>query len=204
LRRCGEGFWAAALGLKSFSIFLTFFSGVARVWHGIRFVSLKCETVVIESNKSGKLIGRMVRLGLLAGIIYFGFVFPDSLSDHEKMLHFSAHVGMSFFVASCIYVLCNIMLRISKAGSMIILIATTLIIGAIYKYLEIAGEGLLHAYSFNDLMKVTGVYTSMSQNTAGILAAILLIEYVLSYFRIVIQNRINPGSHKRNPGANSK
>ena len=135
----------------------------------------------------------MVRLGLLAGIIYFGFIYPDSLSDHEKMLHFSAHVGMSFFVASCIYVLCNIMLRISKTGSMAILIATTLIIGAIYKYLEIAGEGLLHAYSFNDLMKITGVYTSMSQNTAGILAAILLIEYLLSYFRVVIQNRMNPG-----------
>jgi hypothetical protein len=153
----------------------------------------KWDTVVNEINKSGKGIGRLVRLGLLAGIIYFGFIYPDSLSDHEKMLHFSAHVGMSFFVASCIYVLCNIMLRISKAGSMIILIATTLIIGAIYKYLEIAGEGLLHAYSFNDLMKATGVYTSMSQNTAGILAAILLIEYLLSYFRVVIQNRMNPG-----------
>lgn len=103
------------------------------------------------------------------------------------MLHFSAHVGMSFFVASCVYVLCNVMLRIGKTGSMTILIVTTLIIGAIYKYLEIAAEGLLHAYSFNDLMKATGVYTSMSQNTAGVLAAILLIEYVISYYRLAKQ-----------------
>jgi len=176
---------------------LTFFSKTGRFWHGIRLVSPNCDAVINEINKSGKVLGQLVRLGLLAGIIYFGFVFPDSLSDHEKLLHFSAHVGMSFFVASCVYVLCNMMLRISKAGSMIILIATTLIIGAIYKYLEIAGEGLLHAYSFNDLMKVTGVYTSMSQNTAGILAAILLIEYVLSYIRFVLQKRVSQARPER-------
>jgi hypothetical protein len=136
------------------------------------------------------MIGRLERLGLMAGIIYFGFIFPDSLSDHEKMLHFSAHVGMSFFIASCMYVLCNIILRISKTRSIVILVITTLIIGGIYKYFEIAGEGLLHAYPFNQLMKNCGVYTSMSQNTAGILTAILLIEYVFSYFRIGIQKRI--------------
>ena len=150
----------------------------------------KLEPVMRDINKSGKAAGRLIRMGLLAGIIYFGFVFPDSLSDHEKMLHFSAHVGMSFFVASCIYVLCNMMLRIGRAGSIIILIVTTLIVGAIYKYLEIAAEGLLHAYSFNDLMKATGVYTSMSQNTAGILAAILMIEYVISYFRMAGRRRV--------------
>jgi hypothetical protein len=139
--------------------------------------------VIQEINKSGKWLGRIKRLALLAGIVYFGFVFPDSLSDHQKILHFSAHVGMSFFVASCMYVLCNMMLRISKAGSIVILIATTLIIGAAYKYMEISGEGLLHAFPFHELLIQTGVYTSMSQNTAGVLAAILLIEYVVAYFR---------------------
>ena len=59
----------------------------------------------------------------------------------------------------------------------------TLVIGAIYKYFEIAGEGLLHAFSFGELLRVTGCYTSMSQNAAGMLAAILLIEYLVQYFK---------------------
>lgn len=136
-----------------------------------------------ESIFPNKTIERVVRTVLLAGIVYFGFVFPDSLSDHEKTLHFCAHMGMSFLVATCIYVVCNIMLRISPTRSLVILSVVTLMIGAIYKYLEIAGEGLLHAYTFGGLLKATGCYTSMSQNTAGLLAAILLIEYLASYVR---------------------
>lgn len=99
------------------------------------------------------------------------------------MLHFCAHMGMSFLVAIFLYVICNIMLRMSRTRSLIILTVATLVIGAIYKYLEIAGEGLLHAYTFGSLLKATGCYTSMSQNTAGLLAAILLIEYIVSYVR---------------------
>src|ERR1700748_2048984 len=121
---------------------------------------------------------RLVRLLLLAGIVYFGFIFPDSLSDHTKVLHFCAHMGMSFFLASCIYVICNIMLHMKRPVSLLMLTVITLIIGAIYKYFEIAGQGLLHAFSFGELLKVTGCYTSMSQNAAGMLAAILLIEYL--------------------------
>ena len=126
---------------------------------------------------------KSIRLLLLAGIVYFGFIFPDSLSDHTKMLHFCAHMGMSFFLASCIYVVCNIMLHMKRSVSLLMLTVTTLIVGAIYKYFEIEGEGLLHAFSFGELLKVTGCYTSMSQNTAGMLAAILLIEYLVQYFR---------------------
>jgi hypothetical protein len=128
-------------------------------------------------------IERAIRAALLAGIVYFGFVFPDSLSNHEKMLHFCAHMGMSFLVATFLYVICNIMLRMSRTRSLIILTVATLVIGAIYKYFEIAGEGLLHAYTLPGLLKATGCYTSMSQNTAGLLAAILLIEYMISYVR---------------------
>ena len=57
----------------------------------------------------------LVLLGL--GVICFGFVFPDSLSDHDKLLHFSAHFGMSFLLALCFYALCSVKLRISKAIS---------------------------------------------------------------------------------------
>jgi hypothetical protein len=33
-------------------------------------------------------------------------------------------------------------------------------------------------------MEITGCYTSMSQNIAGILAAILLIRYVVTYLQL--------------------
>ena len=126
----------------------------------------------------------LIRGILLGGIIYFGFVFPDSLSDHTKMVHFCAHMGMSFFVASCVYVICNLMLHMKRSWSLLTLTIATLIVGAFYKYFEISGEGRLHAYdSLADLLKATGCYTSMSQNTAGILAAILLIEYTVQYVR---------------------
>lgn len=131
-----------------------------------------------------KIVARWVRAALLVGIVYFGFIFPDSLSDHQKILHFSAHVGMSFLVSTCIYVICSFTLRMSRTHSLIILSVLTLVIGAIYKYLEISSEGLLdgfHNYSLGLLLKITGCYTSMSQNTAGLLAAILLIDYTISY-----------------------
>lgn len=122
---------------------------------------------------------------LLLGIIYFGFIFPDSLSDHTKLVHFAAHMGMSFFVASCIYVVCNLMLRLKRTTSLTLLIIITTIIGGIYKYLEIASQGMLQMdYSLGILLRISGCYTSMSQNTAGLLAAILLIEYVVHYVRM--------------------
>lgn len=135
----------------------------------------------MDVTKKKWMMDGLIRLGLLLGIIYFGFVFPDSFSDHNKMVHFAAHVGMSFLVASFIYVVCNLKLRISKKNSYILLVMVTLVIGAVYKYLEIAGQGILHAYSLTTLLEITGVYTSMSQNTAGILAAILLIQYFIEY-----------------------
>ena len=145
----------------------------------------KLVIVRVESINIDKMIGRLIRGVLLAGIVYFGFIFPDSLSDHEKILHFSAHMGMSFLIAISVYVICNVMLRIRRRHSLIILSALTLVIGAIYKYLEISSQANSHlySYSFGDLLKLTGCYTSMSQNTAGLLAAILLIEYLVQYVR---------------------
>jgi hypothetical protein len=126
-------------------------------------------------------VRKLTRAILLAAIVYFGFVFPDSLSDHTKLVHFCAHMGMSFFLASCLYIICNIFLRMRRSVSVIILTVITLVIGACYKYFEISGEGLLHAYdNLGDLLRYTGCYTSMSQNTAGLLAAILLIEYTVA------------------------
>ena len=137
----------------------------------------------IESVQANLTVGRLVRGMLLAGIVYFGFIFPDSLSDHEKILHFSAHMGMSFLIAISVYVICNVMLHIRRRHSLIILSTLTLVIGAIYKYLEISSQAIFHLYNFGELLKLTGCYTSMSQNMAGLLAAILLIEYLVHSLR---------------------
>lgn len=149
----------------------------------------------MENNRNKKWIDGVVRMALLGGIVYFGFIFPDSFADHEKLLHFSAHAGMSFLLASVLYVVCNIRLRIGKKASIGILAGVTLIIGAIYKYFEISGEGLLHAHPLGEVLTITGCYQSMSQNMAGILAAILLIEYAGAYLKKEILMR--PGWHLR-------
>jgi hypothetical protein len=116
-------------------------------------------------------------LSLLAtGMVIFGVVLPDSLSDHNKLVHFSAHFGMSFLLAFCFYMICTIRMRISKAFSYTVLITATLFIGIIYKYWEIATQGMIGSYSFHTIIDRTGVMTSMSQNISGLTGAILLIE----------------------------
>jgi|SRR5664279_374386 len=113
---------------------------------------------------------------LAAGSCCFGLILPDSLSDHDKLVHFSAHFGMSFLVALCFYMLCTIKFRISKPLTYTILIASTLLIGIIYKYWEITSLGMFEKLSFSTVIENTGVLKSMSQNISGILAAMLLIE----------------------------
>ncbi len=116
---------------------------------------------------------------LATGICCFGVVFPDSLSDHDKLVHFTAHFGMSFLLALCFYMICTIRMRISKGLSYTVLITATLFIGVIYKYWEIATEGMIGSYSFHAIMDKTGVLTSMSQNISGLMGAVLLIEALI-------------------------
>lgn len=115
-------------------------------------------------------------LMVASGVLIFGVLLPDSLSDHNKLLHFSAHFGMSFLLAFCFYMVCTIKFRSTKAFSYMVLILSTLCIGIIYKYWEIATQGMIGNYSFTTLMDRAGVMTSMSQNVSGLLGAILLIE----------------------------
>ena len=61
---------------------------------------------------------KLVLILLAAGVFCFGVVLPDSFSDHVKLVHFSAHFGMSFLLALCFYTLCTIKLRFSKLFSM--------------------------------------------------------------------------------------
>ena len=57
---------------------------------------------------------KLILLLLALGVGCFGFILPDSLSDHDKLVHFSAHFGMSFLLAFCFYMVCTVNMRISK------------------------------------------------------------------------------------------
>ena len=84
---------------------------------------------------------RLVIFSLVSGMICFGFVFADSTSDHNKMLHFAAHFGMSFLILSFSYAFCNLKWNISRQGSYSIAILLTLLVGCLYKYFEISSLG---------------------------------------------------------------
>ena len=133
------------------------------------------------SNSTKKnLADKLTIFSLVSGIICFGFILPDSLSDHDKMLHFSAHFGMSFLILSFTYALCSLQWKMGRLSSYAMAILITLIIGSMYKYQEIAHQGILHRFDLGDLLAITGCYTSLSQNMAGIFAGMLIIQFVLS------------------------
>lgn len=116
---------------------------------------------------------------LATGVFCFGVILPDSLSTHVKMVHYAAHFGMSFLLALCFYMICTVKMKISKTFSYTVLIISTLLIGVVYKYWEIATEGMIGNYSFHAIIDMTGTMTSMSQNISGLLGAMLLIEGLL-------------------------
>jgi hypothetical protein len=119
---------------------------------------------------------KLILLLLALGVGCFGFILPDSFSDHDKLVHFSAHFGMSFLLAFCFYIICNVKMRVTKTFTYTVLISATLFIGIVYKYWEIATFGMIGNYSFHRIVDSTGIATSMSQNLSGLLGAILLIE----------------------------
>jgi hypothetical protein len=119
---------------------------------------------------------KWVLILLSVGVLFFGLVFPDSFSDHDKLLHFAAHFGMSFLVALSTYFFCVIRLRASKRLAYCVLILATLSIGVLYKLWEIAPLDIFSRFSFSRAVEITGAVTSMSQNLSGMMAAMLLIE----------------------------
>lgn len=127
-------------------------------------------------NKEYSVKDKLILILLASGVFCFGVFLPHSLSDHNKLIHFSAHFGMSFLLALCFYMICTVKMRISKTFSYTVLIIATLFIGVVYKYWEIATQGMIGSYSFHTIMDRTGVMTSMSQNLSGLMGAILLIE----------------------------
>src|ERR1700676_3609699 len=93
---------------------------------------------------------------LITGIFCFGLILPDSLSTHVKMVHCAAHFGMSFLIALCFYMICTVKMQISKIFSYTVLIIATLLIGVVYKYWEIATQGMIGNYSFHTIIDLTG------------------------------------------------
>jgi hypothetical protein len=142
---------------------------------------------------------KLILLLLAAGICCFGLILPDSLSDHNKLVHFSAHFGMSFLLALCFYMICTVKIRMPKSLTYTILVLTTLLIGVVYKFWELLTEGMFGKYELSTVIKFTGVMTSMSQNLSGVLAAILLIEGLV--VRNLSISALSSGNYYSGPGS---
>jgi hypothetical protein len=135
---------------------------------------------------------KLTLLFLAVGVLCFGFIFADSLSTHVRMVHFAAHFGMSFLLALCFYLIGTVKMKISKPFTYAILVSATLFIGVVYKFWEIASQGMLGNYSVHFILDQTGVMTSMSQNLSGLLGAMLLIEGLLD--RNLIMSALRSGT----------
>ena len=142
---------------------------------------------------------KLILLMLALGVGCFGFILPDSLSDHSKLLHFSAHFGMSFLLAFCFYMICTVKMLTTKTFTYTVLICATLFIGVVYKYWEIATFGMIGNYSFQRIVDSTGVATSMSQNISGLLGAIFLIEGLVERNMVIAIRRNSSQAINRMP-----
>jgi hypothetical protein len=142
---------------------------------------------ILNDKVNRKLLDRIVLWALFAGIIVFGFILADSASAHDKMLHFSAHFGMSFVMCTVLYAFSSLKLHWRKLPSFMFSISATLLAGCIYKYLEIIDKVTnIQQYPLKDLIEATGCYTSMSQNIAGVLATMFVIKYFFSRQTMII------------------
>src|SRR5450755_99710 len=92
---------------------------------------------------------KLMLIFLAAGVLFFGLVLPDSFSDHDKLLHFSAHFGMSFLLALSFYFFCVIQMRATKRSSYLVLVLATVSIGVLYKLWEIAPLNIFSRFSFS-------------------------------------------------------
>jgi Kef-type K+ transport system membrane component KefB len=134
---------------------------------------------------------------LATGAFCFGVLLPDSFSDHDKLVHFSAHFGMSCLLALCFYMICTVKMRISKSIAYMILITATLFIGIVYKFWEIGTSGMTGNYSFHTILDTKGVAISMSQNISGLLGAIFLIEGLVDRNLVMsVHKHVNVQSEK--------
>jgi hypothetical protein len=134
---------------------------------------------IVNMNNEYSVKDKLTLLLLATGMVSFGLIFPDSISDHVKIVHLAAHFGMSFLLALCFFMVCTIKMRISRAFSYTVLITATLLIGVVYKLVEIATQGQVGTIPLQTILDQAGVMTSMSENLSGLMAAMLIIEGLL-------------------------
>jgi hypothetical protein len=135
------------------------------------------DEIYTRKHKSKNLIQKWLIIAMMSGVIMFGFILPGPLSDHDRLLHFCAHFGMSFLISYVVYSICAKKIGIAKATSFFLLVVTTLVVGLIYKYFEIQSFLPVQNLSLARFLVVTGFYISMSENLSGILAACTMILY---------------------------
>jgi hypothetical protein len=116
--------------------------------------------------------------------VLLGIILPNSFSDHYKLLHFSAHFGMSFLIANSFYKLLSIKMQ-HKFRSFLVVFLSILIVGSVYKLFEIHSFFADTSLTFSRILLMTGFYTSMSQNLGGMFASFVLVLY----FERFIPNR---------------
>jgi hypothetical protein len=130
---------------------------------------------VEKMNNEYTVKDKLTLLLLASGVFCFGLILPDSLSDHVKLVHFSAHFGMSFYLRFVFT--CSALLNGEYQSLLLIHINCR---HAFYrnriKFWEIALHGEIGTLPILTIMDRSSVMTSMSQNLSGLLAGILLIE----------------------------
>ncbi len=120
---------------------------------------------------------RIVAVLMILGVAIFGIIFPDSFSDHYSLLHFSAHFGMSFLLSTFLHKIFLLNAGGRKWAPFVWVFMIVSIIGVIYKFFEIYYISHFPEVSVYNALIFSGFFTSISQNTSGILAAFSLIIY---------------------------
>jgi hypothetical protein len=121
-------------------------------------------------------------------ILLFGVIIPHSLSDHFHLLHFAAHFGMSFLLAHSLYQFSRHFLTGNRVYLFALVASVIMVLGGIYKLIEIFWFNNLREMPFFFALKISGFRDSMCQNFAGILAAFMLTIF---WDNIVSMSKIN-------------
>lgn len=120
---------------------------------------------------------RYLLAAVTIGVILFGIIFPNSLSDHYHLLHFAAHFGMSFLIANSIYQFCTRRVSMKKLPTFALIFIAVLIFGTTYKFIEIFCFYDMGGLPFFDALAMAGFYASMSLNLSGMLASFAMAIY---------------------------
>ena len=130
-----------------------------------------------------------VAMGLC--ILIFGVIIPHSLSDHYHLLHFAAHFGMSFLLAHSLYQFSSHLMSGNKIYLFASVGSVILVLGGIYKLIEIFWFDNLRNMPFFLALRISGFRNSMCQNFAGILAAFMLTIFWANIVSLGKINRAN-------------